>query len=45
VVERARRLAAYLGDPAGSREETPAMFRERAASLMAETAISGWLRA
>ena len=45
VVERARRLAAYLGDPAGSREETPAMFKERAASLMAETAISGWLRA
>jgi 2-polyprenyl-6-methoxyphenol hydroxylase-like FAD-dependent oxidoreductase len=45
VVERARRLAAYLGDPAGSRGETPAMFRQRAASLMAETAISGWLRA
>lgn len=45
LIERARQLAAYLGDPAGSHEESPAAFRERAASLMAETAISGWLRA
>ena len=45
VVERARRLGAYLGDPAGSPAESPAAIRQRAASLMAETAISGWLRA
>jgi 2-polyprenyl-6-methoxyphenol hydroxylase-like FAD-dependent oxidoreductase len=45
LVERARWLGAYLGNPAGPLEESPAVIRERAATLMAETAISGWLRA
>ena len=45
VVERSRRLGAYLGDPAAALEASPEVIRERAATLMTETAISGWLRA
>jgi 2-polyprenyl-6-methoxyphenol hydroxylase-like FAD-dependent oxidoreductase len=44
LVERARWLGAYLGDPASAATDTPAVIRQRAATLMAETAISGWLR-
>jgi 2-polyprenyl-6-methoxyphenol hydroxylase-like FAD-dependent oxidoreductase len=45
LVERARWLGAYLGDPTSATTDTPAVIRQRAATLMAETAISGWLRA
>jgi 2-polyprenyl-6-methoxyphenol hydroxylase-like FAD-dependent oxidoreductase len=45
LVERARWLGAYLGDPAAALHDTPAVIRRRAATLMAETAISGWLQA
>ena len=45
VVERSRRLGAYLGDPAASLKASPVVIKERAATLMTETAISGWLRA
>ena len=42
LVERSRWLGAYLGDPV---EQSPAIMRERAVTLMTETAISGWLGA
>jgi 2-polyprenyl-6-methoxyphenol hydroxylase-like FAD-dependent oxidoreductase len=44
LVERARWLGEYLGDPRSATTDTAAVIRERAALLMAETAISGWLR-
>jgi 2-polyprenyl-6-methoxyphenol hydroxylase-like FAD-dependent oxidoreductase len=43
LVERARWLGAYLGDPTSAATDTPAVIRQRAPVLMAETAISGWL--
>ncbi len=43
LVERARWLGAYLERPAP--QEWPQMVEEVAATLMTETAISGWLRA
>jgi 2-polyprenyl-6-methoxyphenol hydroxylase-like FAD-dependent oxidoreductase len=45
VVERSRRLGAYLGTAGGTSEEPPAVLKERAVTLMAETAVSDWLRA
>jgi 2-polyprenyl-6-methoxyphenol hydroxylase-like FAD-dependent oxidoreductase len=44
LVERARWLGGYLGEPAASPEAWAAQVPALAASLMAETAISGWLR-
>jgi len=45
VIERTRRLGAYLSEPATAPEEWAAVVKELATTLMAETAISGWLRA
>jgi 2-polyprenyl-6-methoxyphenol hydroxylase-like FAD-dependent oxidoreductase len=45
VVARARWLGAYLGEPAPTPEAWSSRVGELAATLMAETAISGWLRA
>lgn len=45
VVERSRWLGAYLGKPAPTPEAWSSTVGELAATLMAETAISGWLRA
>jgi 2-polyprenyl-6-methoxyphenol hydroxylase-like FAD-dependent oxidoreductase len=45
VVERARWLGAYLSSPAPTPEAWSSTMGELAASLMTETAISGWLRA
>ena len=45
VIERTRRLGAYLSEPARAREEWPAVVKDLATTLMIETAISGWLRA
>ena len=44
LVERARWLGAYLERPAAA-ETWPATVGELATTLMAKTAISGWLRA
>jgi 2-polyprenyl-6-methoxyphenol hydroxylase-like FAD-dependent oxidoreductase len=44
VVERARRLGAYLERPTSAPEAWPAVVQGLARTLMAETAISGWLR-
>ena len=44
VVERSRRLGAYLGDPAPTAETWSSTIGEVAATLLTETAISGWLR-
>jgi 2-polyprenyl-6-methoxyphenol hydroxylase-like FAD-dependent oxidoreductase len=45
VVERARWLGAYLSEPAPAPDAWSARVAELAATLMTETAISGWLRA
>jgi 2-polyprenyl-6-methoxyphenol hydroxylase-like FAD-dependent oxidoreductase len=45
LVERARWLGGYLSEPAAAPEAWSAMVKNLAATLMAETAISGWLRA
>lgn len=45
LVERARWLGGYLGDPASAASDTPGVITRRAVTLMAETAISGWLHA
>jgi 2-polyprenyl-6-methoxyphenol hydroxylase-like FAD-dependent oxidoreductase len=45
VVERARWLGAYLAEPAAAPEAWSAVVEGLATTLMAETAISGWLRA
>ena len=45
VVERARRLGAYLATPAATAEAWASTLKEVAATLLTETAISGWLRA
>ena len=45
VVARARWLGAYLSRPAPADDEWSASVEELATTLMAETAISGWLRA
>jgi 2-polyprenyl-6-methoxyphenol hydroxylase-like FAD-dependent oxidoreductase len=44
LVERARWLGAYLAEPAATPEAWSAVVKDLAATLMAETAISGWLR-
>ncbi len=44
LVARARWLGAWLGDPTSAATDTPAVIRQRAATVLAETAISGWLR-
>jgi 2-polyprenyl-6-methoxyphenol hydroxylase-like FAD-dependent oxidoreductase len=44
LVERARWLGAYLGEPAAAPVAWSATVRKLATTLMAETAISGWLR-
>jgi 2-polyprenyl-6-methoxyphenol hydroxylase-like FAD-dependent oxidoreductase len=44
LVERARWLGAYLGEPAPTPEAWSRTLPELAATLMTETAISGWLR-
>jgi 2-polyprenyl-6-methoxyphenol hydroxylase-like FAD-dependent oxidoreductase len=44
VVERSRRLGAYLGDRAPTPEAWSSTVGKLAAMLMTETAISGWLR-
>ncbi|HEX6110725.1 MAG TPA: FAD-dependent monooxygenase [Geminicoccaceae bacterium] len=44
VVKRARWLGAYLEEPVAAPEAWPAQAKQLAATLMAETAISGWLR-
>jgi 2-polyprenyl-6-methoxyphenol hydroxylase-like FAD-dependent oxidoreductase len=44
LVARARWLGAYLSRPAAAPEAWSAAVQELAATLMAETAISGWLR-
>jgi 2-polyprenyl-6-methoxyphenol hydroxylase-like FAD-dependent oxidoreductase len=44
VVARARWLGAYLAEPAPTPEAWPGRLGELAAMLMAETAVSGWLR-
>lgn len=44
VVERARRLGAYLSEPTPAPDAWAATVPELASGLMAETAISGWLR-
>jgi 2-polyprenyl-6-methoxyphenol hydroxylase-like FAD-dependent oxidoreductase len=45
VIERARWLGAYLSEPAPTPAAWSGSIGEVAAMLMAETAISGWLRA
>jgi 2-polyprenyl-6-methoxyphenol hydroxylase-like FAD-dependent oxidoreductase len=45
LVERARWLGAYLGEPAPPPAAWSAVVKGLATTLMAETAISGWLRA
>jgi 2-polyprenyl-6-methoxyphenol hydroxylase-like FAD-dependent oxidoreductase len=45
VVERARWLGAYLAEPAAAPAAWSAVVKDLATTLMAETAISGWLRA
>ena len=45
LVERARWLGSYLSEPAAAPEAWSAMVKKLAVTLMAETAISGWLRA
>jgi 2-polyprenyl-6-methoxyphenol hydroxylase-like FAD-dependent oxidoreductase len=45
VVERARWLGGYLSAPPPAPEAWSARVRQLAATLMTETAISGWLRA
>jgi len=45
VIERTRRLGAYLSEPAPAREEWTGVVKELATTLMIETAISDWLRA
>jgi 2-polyprenyl-6-methoxyphenol hydroxylase-like FAD-dependent oxidoreductase len=45
LVERARWLGSYLSEPAAPPEAWSASVKDLAATLMAETAISGWLRA
>ncbi len=45
LVERARWLGAYLEQPALAAREWQGVVEELAATLMTETAISGWLRA
>jgi 2-polyprenyl-6-methoxyphenol hydroxylase-like FAD-dependent oxidoreductase len=45
LVERARWLGAYLAEPAAAPEVWSAVVEGLATTLMAETAISGWLRA
>ncbi|MGH6903713.1 MAG: FAD-dependent monooxygenase [Geminicoccaceae bacterium] len=45
LVERARWLGAYLAEPAAAPEAWSAVVEGLAATLMAETAISGWLHA
>jgi 2-polyprenyl-6-methoxyphenol hydroxylase-like FAD-dependent oxidoreductase len=45
VVARARWLGAYLERPVSAPEAWPTLVQDLAASLMAETAISGWLPA
>ena len=44
LVERARRLGGYLSESAPAPQAWSAMVPKLAATLMAETAISGWLR-
>ena len=44
LVERARWLGAYLSEPAAAPEAWSARVEQLATNLMAETAISGWLR-
>jgi 2-polyprenyl-6-methoxyphenol hydroxylase-like FAD-dependent oxidoreductase len=44
VVERARWLGAYLSDPAPTPEAWSNTIGDLAATLMTETALSGWLR-
>jgi 2-polyprenyl-6-methoxyphenol hydroxylase-like FAD-dependent oxidoreductase len=44
VVARARWLGAYLSEPAPAPDAWSARLKEVAATLMTETAISGWLR-
>ena len=44
LVARARWLGAYLSEPTPAAEAWAARIKELAATLMAETAISGWLR-
>jgi 2-polyprenyl-6-methoxyphenol hydroxylase-like FAD-dependent oxidoreductase len=45
LVERARWLGGYLSEPAAAPEAWSARVEKLAATLMAETAISGWRRA
>ena len=45
VVGRSRWLGGYLSEPAVAPEAWAAMVKQLAVNLMAETAISGWLRA
>jgi 2-polyprenyl-6-methoxyphenol hydroxylase-like FAD-dependent oxidoreductase len=45
VVERARWLGAYLSEPAPTPEAWSSTIGEVAATLLTQTAISGWLRA
>jgi 2-polyprenyl-6-methoxyphenol hydroxylase-like FAD-dependent oxidoreductase len=44
LVERARWLGAYLSAPAPTAKAWAAVVEEVAGTLMAETAISGWMR-
>jgi 2-polyprenyl-6-methoxyphenol hydroxylase-like FAD-dependent oxidoreductase len=44
LVERARWLGGYLSEPAAAPEAWSAAVEQLAANLMAQTAISGWLR-
>jgi len=44
LVERARWLGAYLAEPAAAPQGWSAVVKGLATTLMAETAISGWLR-
>jgi hypothetical protein len=44
VVARARWLGGYLSEPAPAPDAWSARVEELAATLMTETAISGWLR-
>jgi 2-polyprenyl-6-methoxyphenol hydroxylase-like FAD-dependent oxidoreductase len=44
LVERSRWLGAYLSEPAAAPEAWSTRVKGLAATLMAETAISGWLR-
>jgi hypothetical protein len=45
LLERTRWLGAYLSEPAPAPDAWSAAVEELATTLMAETAISGWLRA